>query len=220
MLKTNALTTVARLAGYLKISVPANPSTDYTILESIINAVSTFIETQTQRKFKKTSYVEIYDSERGQTLNLNNYPVVSTSPFVLERRDSQLNEDQWEEIDSLYYSVDNENGIIDCLDGVYFFRTKRGYRVTYTAGYDFDLAATFLSDTDAGDLEIAVWILGQDLYRNQGSDSSIKSERLGDYAVTYAEMTGVAFSNPQVLEIINKYKKELTSSAMTPLQSI
>lgn len=221
-LRTGALTTVARLADYMGIDVPASNSTLENSMISTINAVTSYIERYTGITFHKTDYIEIYDTERGQTLNLKHYPVVDSSPFILERRDSQLNEDSWEEIDSLYYRVDEDSGIITALDGIYFFRTRQGYRVTYTAGYDYDNITTFLGDTEGGEVEVAMWLIAQDVQNNKGQDFSIKAEKIGDYSITYGDLTKVMFGNPQAKEILDMIKDQGLDElgVLTPLQSI
>lgn len=225
MLKSNALTTVARLSSYMDITVPTVGSASEALMQAAINAVTSFIERYTGITFKKTTFTrELYDTEKSQTLNLKHYPVISTESFILERRNSGLNEDDWETIDSEHYTVDYKAGIITMMAGVYLSRARQGYRVTYTAGYDFDNTATFLADTEAGDIEIAAWIISQDIVNSKGSDSSVKSERIGDYSVTFAEASKIMFDHPQALAILNGYK-DLGDDAdslgvLTPLQTI
>lgn len=220
-LKAGALTTVARLSGYMKITTPAVDSVDESIMQTAINAASSFIERYTGLIIKKQTYTEILDSERGQTLNLKHFPVISGESFRVEQRSSQLNEDNWQDLDSLYYRVDEDAGIIEMMDGVYFFRTRQGYKVTYTAGYNFNNTSTFLGDTEAGDIEIAIWIIAQDIVNNKGQDASIKSERIGDYSISYGDMSNLMFSHPQVKQILDSYKNEGADlGVLTPLQSI
>jgi hypothetical protein len=223
MLKANALTNVERLASYMGIDTPASGSALELSLHATINGISTFIERYTGMKFKKSTYTqEVYDTEHGQTLNLKNFPVISSEPFILERRGNTLNEGDWEVIDGSYYTVDEEAGMITMMGGIHFGRTRQGYRVTYTAGYDFDNIATFLGDTEAGDVELAVWMMGQDLQDSKGGQSTagVKSERIGDYAVTYSESMQSMFQNPQAVQILNAYKDGGESlGVLTPYQS-
>ena len=123
----------------------------------------------------------------AETLNLKNFPISTTATFTLERRTSNQNDDSWEAVDSSYYHIDYGSGMIMGASGLRFNRTTKGYRASYTAGYDFDNSATFLSDIEAGDLELAIWMLASGVWnrRKGGAAGEIQSERIGDYAVTY-----------------------------------
>ena len=219
MLNSNALTTVARLADFMGIDTPASGSADERRLESYINSISNYIARITGVTFKKTTYTnEEYTAEQGQDLNLKHYPIITSEPFIIERRNSGLNEDNWETIDGSYYEVDTDAGIVHAMAGIFFGRGRHAYRVTYTAGYDFNNSTTFLSDTGAGDIELAVWLIGQDFYTNKGQDVNVKSEKIGDYQVTYGSVQGVMFNNPQALEILNVYGDLIGRGPLTPLQ--
>lgn len=221
MLRTNALTTVARLAGFMEIDVPTVNTPAYTALEAAINAASNFIEKYTGVTFKKTTYTqEEYDTERSQILNLKHFPILSSEPFLLEQRTSSINEDDWQTVDGQYYEVDLEAGIVMMMGAMHFLRGRRQYRVTYTAGYDFDNSATFLGDTAASDVELATWLIAQDIKNSKGRNMNVKSEKLGDYSVTYAETGGAMFSNSQALAILDAYGGgDMVTGVLTPTQS-
>lgn len=223
MLNAGAYSTADRLSAFMGITTPTG--TSLTAMEALINAATGFIENYTSRKFKKATYTQLeLDTERGQIINLPYYPVISTSPIILERRNSQLKEDKWETIDQLYYDVDNDSGIIHMMDGVYLFRGRKIYRITYTAGYDFDNSSTFLGDTLAGDVEVALWIMVQDVWKNKGVPANLYAEQIGDYKVTYQRpvkgATGFMFDNQQALAILDKYVDISPVGVLTPLQSI
>lgn len=220
-LNSNALTTVARLAEFMGIDTPASGSVTENKLISRINAISNFIERYTNRTFKKATYTqEEYISERAQTLNLKHYPIISAEPFIIERRNSQMNEGSWETIDGEYYSVDLDSGIVHNMGGIFFFRGLNLYRVTYTAGYDFDNSATFLGDTAAGDVEFALFLIAQDFEVASGTNSNVKSEALGDYKVTYGDIKGTMMKNPDALAILDGWTDDiLAGGPLTPLQN-
>lgn len=219
-LNSNALTTVSRLADYMGIDTPTASSSLENQLIAYINAISNYIERYVGMPFKSTTYTqEEYTVERGQTINLKHYPIVSASPFLLERRNSNLNEGSWETVDSTYYTVDTTAGIVNAMASIFFFRGQNLYRITYTAGYDFDNSTTFLSDTEAGEVELALWLIAQDFYTNKGQDMNIKSEKLGDYSVSYGQVQGTMFSNPQGLSILDHWRGIMMDSPLTPLQS-
>ena len=217
-LKAYALTTAQRVADYGKLGTL--DAGDVTKIEALINVITDYIEKQTGKRFKKTTYTnEEYDTERAQTINLKHFPVLTSEPIILERRSSDLNENDWEEIDSEYYHVDAESGMIEAAGSIEFARTRKGYRVTYTAGYDFDNTATFLSDTEAGDIELAAWILCLGLYESTEDDADVKSERIGDYSITYQDVSRELLKDPDAKAILDQYIEIDEISVITPSQT-
>lgn len=213
-LKSYAVTTAARFSDFLEIATPTGAQ--LTIMEALINSVTEFIEGYTGR-LKKTTYTqELYTTEKSQTINLRHFPAIQSSGLTLERRTSDLNEDDWEVVDSQYYFVDWDNGIIESVGDLYFSKTRNGYRVTYTAGYDFDNATTFLSDTEAGDVEIVAWRLLEPIWNKKKSGGDIQSERIGDYSVTYKK---VLFADEDLLGILQRFSStQDTFGVLTPSQ--
>jgi hypothetical protein len=208
--KSYALTTPERICAYMNITAPTGAK--MALLINMINSVTEFVENYLGRRLKKTAYTaEKYDTELAETLDLKQYPVDSSATFYLERRTSSQNVDEWEIVDSEYYHVDYTNGIIESAGGLRFSRTVQGYRVTYTAGYDFDNEFTFLSDTRVGEIELAVWMLLDYVWNNSAASESvgtgvggggIQSERIGDYAITYAKAT---MFNEDIKSILDRY---------------
>jgi len=213
--KSYALTTPTRAAEYMGISVPTG--TNLSVLERTIDSATDFIEGIIGRRLKKTTYTqEMYDTERAETLNLKNFPVISSETFTLERRSSALNEDDWDTVDTEYYHVDYNSGVIQGAGGLRFARTVKGYRVTYTAGYDFDNTTTFLGDiSEVGDLELAAWILVEAIWNNKKGGFSIASERIGDYSVTYRK---ALLENEDLKSILDKYSAFDLPAVITPYQ--
>lgn len=224
MLSPNAYSTPDRLAAFIEIPTPTG--IQLTAMQALINSISSFINQYTSRTFVKTVHTrEEIDTERGQTINLAGYPIISSQPFILERRNSQLKEDMWQVIDGLYYDVDTDAGIIHFMDGVYVFRGRKIYRVTYTSGFDFDNVTTFLGDTDGGDLELALWLIGKDVWLNKKVPTNVQGERIGDYQISYQRpTTGIKsvslFNNPEALAILNNYQDVAPVGVLTPNQSI
>lgn len=218
-LNTNALTTVDRTAEFIGIAVPASGSAKYNVLERIINSSSQFIERYIGKTVKQTAYSqEEYNTERGNTLNLKNYPVNSSATFVLERRNSGLNENSWEQINSAYFHIDYKTGIIYGAGGLNFAKSIKGYRVTYTAGYDFDNVTTFLGDTEGADLELACWMLVASAFERRSSGGNISSERIGDYSVTFRK---AVLENEDLASILDKFGGVDTDlgTVITPYQT-
>jgi len=203
-----ALTTRARAKTFLDISGTA----DDDLIDRLINAVTDFVERFCDRRFKQTDYSnEVYDGNGTNRLFLRQYPVVSGKTFTLERRDSYYNEDSWSTIDSEHYFVKEDEGIIIYVGGIVsegavFVKAPQHYRVTYTAGYNFDnkTPGNTLEDVGIGDLEVAVWKLIGKLYNNRKLSTDVKSERLGDYAITLQKEGMI---EPEVMEILLKYKR-------------
>ncbi len=205
-----ALTTVQRVASYLGITVVANSATDI-LLQNLINGVTDFVENYIGFRVQQATVSnEQYDTEKGDILVLNRAPV---SAVTLQRRNSGLNEDEWETIAPEFYHVDTDAGIIYGAGGWQFARTRRGYRVSYTAGYNFDNNATFLSDTEASDLELAAWILVTTVYNRRKGGGDIKSESIGDYRVVYG---GALMENDDVKAILDKYADVEQATYLTP----
>lgn len=212
--KAGALTTGQRVADYGGLGTLSGDN--LTRMERIVDSITSFIENYIGYTIQETTYTnEEYSTERGQILNLENFPVSSSSSFVLQRRTNSLDEDEWESVDTQYYHVDYDAGIIHAAGGWEFQRTRNGYRVTYTAGYDYDNSTSYLSDTNAADLEMIVWELCLAMYNRKGAATGIKSERIGDYSVTYGKLV---LEDENIKSILDKYAREDVISVLTPLQ--
>ena len=213
-IKSSALTTVQRASDYAGLGTLSG--TNLSVMERLINSSTDFIENYTGKSFKQAVYTsELYTTENSNTINLNNFPVSTTATFKLERRTSGVNEDSWSEVDSKYYHIDYANGIIIGASGLRFNRTNQGYRVTYTAGYDYDNSTTFLSDTDAGDIELAMWMLLEGIWNKRKGGFGIDSEKIGDYSVKYRKEM---MENDDLKAILDKYADVGLGNVITPIQ--
>ena len=212
-LNAHALTSVQRLADFLGLGTITAGSTKETLLQMVINSVTAFVESYCKRRFKETTYTqELYDGDGTQFLFLKNYPVDSSGTFTLERRESALNEDDWEQIDSEYFYVDYDAGYIETAnESIRFIPGVKNYRVTYTAGIAFNLSSTFLSDSTA-DLEYAAWKLCATVYNRRHGDAGIQSESIGDVSVTY---TKEVFENEEIKSILDKYARHDAHGTIT-----
>jgi hypothetical protein len=204
-----ALTTVTRQKEFLSIT-----GTTYdTVLDRLIDSCTDWIESYCDRRFKQTTYTnELYRGRDAKILQLKNFPVNSSSTFTLERRDSTLNEGNYSAIGSELYVVDYTSGIVRLVGAqdigfstMDSFRNIPGYyRVTYTAGYNYDNAATFLSTTGAADLEYAVWKLVGAAFNQRKLSGNIESEKIGDYSVTY---TKEATMDDEIQSILARHRR-------------
>lgn len=214
--KSYALTTRQRLIDFLDLGTVSD-TTKQNVLDRIIDLVTEFVERYCGRRFKQTAYTnQLYDGDDSQIIILKNYPINSSSTFTIQRRSSDLNEDDWEDVDTEYYHVDYDAGIVYGAGTYQFIRGRQRYRVTYTAGYDYDNAATFLSNTIGGELEYAVWRLCAACWNRRKGDPGIESEKLGDYAVTLSKSL---WETPEIKEILDKHARSSLGSAMTPLHT-
>ncbi len=213
--KAYALTTAQRAADFANLGTLSGSK--LTKMETFVDVVTDFVEGYLDYRPKKTTYTqEEYSTERGITINLKNFPIVTGETFTLDRRNSGLDFDDWSPVDGQYYHLDEEAGMIEAAGGLNFARTIKGYRVTYTAGYDYDNSSTYLSDTKGGGIELAVWLLLSSVWTRRSSGSDIKSESIGDYKVVFA---GAMFENAEVKSLLDKYARQDMPSVITPFQS-
>jgi hypothetical protein len=217
-LKSYALTTVARFKVFANITVV----TYDTILEQIINMVTETIERYTGRRFKQTAYTGTkLDSDGGESLHLPQYPVSTTAVFTLYERDTTENEDDWSTVDSEDYYIDYVSGLVYMAGQGNWGRGRQLYKVDYTAGYIFDNAATFLSDTTAGDLEMACWRMTRTMYDEIGVSShygDVESETIADYSVKYnVALSSGDYIDSETQTILDSYKNEGVIGGGSPL---
>lgn len=200
-LNNQALTTVARFKSFAGITVA---TTDARI-EVLINIVTDFIEHYCDRRFRKTTYTnQMQDGSGSQTLLLKQYPVDSTAAFQLDTRSGDLNDNDFDTVETNTYHIDYDNGL---LEGFFHFAyVPRKYQVTYTAGYAFDntTPGATLESIGIGDLEYACWVLVNTLFKNATSPNNVKSESIGNYSVTFGDSE---LFQPEVKMILDKYKR-------------
>ncbi len=204
----HALTTRSRLKSYLGLGTTTTAQD--TILDAIVNSVTAYIENYIGYRVKSGNYTnEVYDTDNDAII-LKRFPVSGVS---IQRRNSGLNEDDWETIDSSLYHIDTSTGIIRGAGGYRFGNIRQGIRVSYTAGYSWDNATTFLGDTEAADLEMAAWMLGSAMWKLKGSGGGIKSESIGDYSVVYQS---TVLQTPEIQDILDKYAGPALGASQTP----
>lgn len=207
-----ALTTRTRVMDFMGQS--SLTTTEETVLDRIIDSVTNFVENYCQRRFKQTVYTEEFNGDGSEEAVLNQFPISSTASFALYYRNADGNEDEWTAFDTEDYFINYNAGIVELAANTRFLKfSRRLYRAIYTAGYNFDNAATFLSDTSAADLEYAVWRLCTTAFNKRKSDVGIESESIGDYSVTYSK---TLFETPEIKEILDKYKRVEVAGVSSP----
>lgn len=201
-----ALTNLDRQKEFLGIT-----TNDYnTILTSLINTTTEFVENYCDRRFKRTTYTnEVYDGTGSNQLLLNQYP--ATTFTSLEQRNSTQNISSWTAFSSNDYFVKENEGIIVLVSGLntmwqsgdsgMFIKLPQHYRATYIAGYNFDASGgTYLEDVGLGDLEYVVWKLTATAFNQRKGSDDVQSERIGEYSVTYRKEVAMDTELKQILE--------------------
>lgn len=195
-----SLTTVARAKTFMGVVGGG----DDTLIERLIDSATNWIENYCDRRFKQTAYTnELYDGTDGESLLTLNFPISTTATFKLEERAGNLSNSGFDTIDSSLYHIDYNAGLIKIVDGK-FYEYPNHYRLTYTAGYNYDNAASFLSDVGAADLEFACWKLVSTIYHNRKLSGNVDSESIGDYSVTFSQTT---FADKELMDIFDRYKR-------------
>lgn len=205
--KSYALTTRERLMDFMGLS--SVTSTQGNVLDRIIDACTEYIEHYCGRRFKKTTYSnEVYNSDGSGIIVTKSSPIVSSDSVTVQIGVPT----SYNNLNSEYYSLDYASGVIRTLHKSSFPKGIGTVRVSYTAGYDFDNVTTFLSDTEAGDVEYAMWKLCASAYNNRKQSQNVTSERLGDYAVTFNKMS---FEDEEVKSILDNYSNNDLGSTLT-----
>ena len=181
-----ALVTLDNTKTFLGITGTSNDS----LLEMLINQVTDYIETRTDRRFAETTYTEeVYDGEDCATLVLRQLPI--TTFTKLEKNNATDNSDSWEEIDSDNYWVDELEGIL--TKTTLFRRGKQNYRATYTAGYS----------EIPYDIQFLAMSLISDVF-NRRKNMGVLKETLGDHSIEFERFMQ---ENQSQMKIISNYRK-------------
>jgi hypothetical protein len=159
---SQALTSLSAVKEYLGVA----GTDDDALLTDLVARVSDGIVTYCGREFAAADYEEYHDGEGTDSVLLNQRPVTD----VLALSDDGV------EVAADDFVVYPELGIVRLKSGV-FGRGARSVYVGYHAGYD----------AIPGDVEQAAVQWTAELYQSCGAagEREIKSERVGDYAVTY-----------------------------------
>lgn len=147
---------------------------DNLLLETLINAVTDFMEDYCKRRFLETAYAsELYDGDGTEMLFLKNYPIVAIATIYWTYVDVTD-----ELIDADEYKIYNLGGYVYREGG--WIAGHQNIKITYTAGYDF---ATDGIPSELQDICNAL----VNLKYNQPDKQGIESERMGSYAVSYSK---------------------------------
>ena len=197
------LTTVARLKAFIGVTVTTYDS----VFEVIIDSVTDFIESECDRRFKKTAYTDTIVNGRGSSeLNLPQFPIVSGETFALYHRDSgTYGGNTWTEVSSNDYRKDEGAGIVNAIGA--FYKGFQNYKIAFTAGYDFEnVTGTLktLASVGLSDLEMTAWKLCNRAFNDRKSSGNISKMKLYNYDVTFSKE---AYNDDEIKEVLSKYKR-------------
>ena len=128
----DALTTVSDVKESL--GIPSSDHSKDNLIIRKINYVTGLIEAYTGRVFKKQEFTEEHDGSDTDQLVLNNRPIDTEAAITVTRRDTSLNEDDFEGVESNLFFPDAGAGLLN-LNFAARGHLNR-YKVVYTAGYD------------------------------------------------------------------------------------
>jgi uncharacterized phiE125 gp8 family phage protein len=169
---------------------------DDTVIQSMIDAAQDFIERTCGRLFEKASRTDKFSGDGEKNAFLKHGPVNSITSITIGDDDPILTAEEGTE-----FEIFEETGELVLLGGV-FRKATKNIVVVYDAGY---LAADMPND-----IVLAINELTAYYYNNSREGAGKKSERIGDYAVTFRDLNGgpggakLPFS---VQNVINNYRK-------------
>ena len=185
------LTTLEDTKEYLEIEGTDSDN----LLQQLIGAASQFVKTETGYEWVETTYKELIDGERTETLILTQKPIISVVSLVING----------ETISSDNYYIYNESGMLKRADigiynvgythhsrkGLLFPRGQQNIEVEYKAGYE-DVPH---------DLQKAVWSMVNAVLEGK------EYEGLESYSIGDESMKWRADGLPvEVQQTIQKYK--------------
>lgn len=142
------------------------------LLESLIKRASASIESYCRREFDAQDITEEFKGTGSKEYVPAQYPINSISKLSV--RTGLIGQDSWREISSNLY---NHNGNVVMYSGT-FSDKPRMYKLEYNAGY-----STIPDDIKQATIDL----VGFFYITRQGR--GIKSEKIGDYSVTFADFT-------------------------------
>ena len=184
---TYALTTLQRVKDRMGITASESDA----VLLRLINAATDYIESNCSRRFKRTTYTEIYSlpGDAAGYLLLNQSPVSVLS--ALEYRAGTPSTPNWTAflVDQYELLESGESGIVRIYGGFApaYYGGTNSLRATYTAGYLFDFAnfgsATHTLPADLTDLcermVVRFW--------KKREKPGVQSESIRDSSITWKD---------------------------------
>lgn len=166
---------------YFKEVMSISGTSNDTVYERLINAVSTYVDNYTKRNIIYSTHTnQLVNGSGTSILNLKNFPVYTVSK--IERRSGFGSEFDWETIDSSTYMIDYQSGQV--IKSSPFVQGTSNYRVTYTAGYSDSVEGI---STVPDDLKLIVAEIVNTSFKDRRRNKSVSSERLKNFSVNYIE---------------------------------
>jgi len=160
-------------------------ATDDNLLTRLINAVTDYAERHCGRRFKDTTYTdELYSGDGDYELILKQCPLTDTQAVIVKIDDVVVDAAD-------YYTIKPE-GVLHKNSG--WATGIQNIKVTYSAGF----AAT-PSDIEQACIELV------GLIYKRAKNAELRSETIGSYAVTYADVK----ASPFAMDILNFYRKDI-----------
>lgn len=170
-----ALTTKADVKESLGIS--SGVTTYDNLIIRKINQATRAIEAYCGRRFAATTYTDVeYHATLIDAVVLRQRPIIEFTSFSI--RDTTINDDDWETIESDLYFVDKNAGILNLLFNAkgHWYR----YKVSYEAGY-----LTIPEDLAEACVSLACFYFNN----ADGSDVGVGLKKEGQREIRYANNT-------------------------------
>ena len=155
------------------LGIPSSDTSKDNLIIRKINQATLAIENYCGRRFKETTYTdEVYNGTHTDQIVLKQRPI---SAVTLKGRDTSLNEDDFETLQTNIYFVESEAGILNLV----FNAVGRwgAYSVTYTAGY-----ATIPADLAEACVSLACFYVNE----ADGSNVGVSRKQEGQRSIQYA----------------------------------
>jgi hypothetical protein len=195
-LDSNALITLANLKSYLQ-DVAADNDTYDTILEMLINAASTLIQSEIGEPLVYTAYTEKYLTGNGTSLlRLPQAPIVAVT---------SVEEDDWEMTEGVEedYVILYDAGYLRKTGGATWSKAVHNIKVSFTAGY-YVASQTSTENEMPKDIQLACMKqVGIEWRRAKEEDWDQTSKTFPDGSIA----RNIIELHPQVKDICRKYKR-------------
>lgn len=170
-------------------SIPGFPSSiSDDFVKRKINQATEMIEGYCGRRFALTTYTdEKYDGTYTSSLVLKQRPIATSPAVTVKASDGATSDASYQTIDSSYYFIDYDAGIIDGVSN--FFGGYNRWGITYTAGYA----------TIPGDLLEACATLAAYLAQNSLGTANIKRKTEGSRSLEYTDTA----NSPGLIKMLN-----------------
>lgn len=161
------------------------------LLVNLIDTVSSFVESETKRKFSLNNYVEVhYPEDRRTYITPSNFPIQSVSSIVV----AGLTLEPLTGTESNY--VVENNVCIVRLDGGTFPSKPHKTEISYKAGF-----LKVPSDIE----RVVIKLVSTEF--NRRMKEGILAESMGDYKVSFGEIKSAVGADMSTADILARYKK-------------